>query len=229
MAIDLHGWRNTRGLTQVEAAEMLGVSQTYLSLLEPGSRPLTKDLRSRLQALGNSREPQASQTERSFRPQLSALGYPGFRHVGASRRRATPGSLLLQALRQPDLDARVCEALPWVAGAIFRGGGLGVAGAQCEIARLSESPWFPPGIGGNGDRADGAGEVRTGGGSPAGGGDLLLGFHARGYPAVDAPEPLARGVTLECCGATARRGSGPCRMSVPRRRGFRFCRTWMRS
>jgi transcriptional regulator with XRE-family HTH domain len=115
MAIDLHGWRNTRGLTQVEAAEMLGVSQTYLSLLETGSRPLTKDLRSRLQALGNSREPQASQTERSFRPQLSALGYPGFRHVGASRRRATPGSLLLQALRQPDLDARVCEALPWVA------------------------------------------------------------------------------------------------------------------
>src|ERR1017187_8552679 len=115
MAIDLHGWRNTRGLTQVEAAEMLGVSQTYLSLLETGSRPLTKDLRSRLQALGNSREPQASQTERSFRPQLSALGYPGFRNVGASRRRATPGSLLLQALRQPDLDARVCEALPWVA------------------------------------------------------------------------------------------------------------------
>src|ERR1017187_3589591 len=77
--------------------------------------------------------------------------------------------------------------------------------------------------------ADGAGEVRTGGGSLAGGGDLLLGFHARGHPAVDAPEPLAGGVTLECCGATARRGSGPCRMSVPRRRGFRFCRTWMRS
>src|ERR1039457_5179718 len=114
MAIDLHGWRNTRGLTQVEAAEMLGVSQTYLSLLETGRRPLTKDLRSRLQPLGTPREPQASHTERSFRPQLSALGYPGFRHVGASRRRATPGSLLLQALRQPDLDARVCEALPWV-------------------------------------------------------------------------------------------------------------------
>src|ERR1039457_5436472 len=196
MAIDLHGWRNTRGLTQVEAAEMLGVSQTYLSLLETGSRPLTKDLRSRLQALGNSREPQASQTERSFRPQLSALGYPGFRHVGASRRRATPGSLLLQALRQPDLDARVCEALPWVARQYAAGVGWGWVGPPCEIARLSESLWFLSGIGGKGDRADGAGQVRTGGGSPAGGGDLLLGFHARGPPRGDAPEPLPGGVTL---------------------------------
>jgi transcriptional regulator with XRE-family HTH domain len=115
MAFDLHGWRNTRGFTQVEAAGMLGVSQTYLSLLETGSRPLTKDLRSRLRDLGNSREPHASRTERSFRPQLSALGYPGFRHVGASRGRAAPAILLLHALRQPDLDARVCEALPWVA------------------------------------------------------------------------------------------------------------------
>src|ERR1039458_10344739 len=100
----------------------------------------------------------------------------------------------------------------------WRGGGP-YAGVRGALGRSD----------GSGARADGAGEVRTGGGSPAGGGDLLLGFHARGYPAVDAPEPLARGVTLECCGATARRGPGPCRMSVPRRRGFRFCRTWMRS
>src|ERR1017187_3589589 len=147
MAIDLHGWRNTRGLTQVEAAEMLGVSQTYLSLLEPGSRPLTKDLRSRLQALGNSREPQASQTERSFRPQLSALGYPGFRHVGASRRRATPGSLLLQALRQPDLAARVCEALPWVAPRSPAGARRGPepmarAKSELEAARLLAEATF---------------------------------------------------------------------------------------
>jgi len=89
---------------------MLGVSQTYLSLLETGSRPLTTALRSRLQALGNLRRP-----EESFRRQLSALGYPGFGHVRASRSRMDPATFLLHALRQPDLDARVCEALVWVA------------------------------------------------------------------------------------------------------------------
>jgi transcriptional regulator with XRE-family HTH domain len=115
MALDLHGWRNTRGLTQVEAAQMLGVSQTYLSLLESGSRPLTSDLRSRLQTLRNSPKPHPARTETSFRPQLAALGYSGFRHVDASRRRAAPGTVLLRALLYPDLDARVCEALPWVA------------------------------------------------------------------------------------------------------------------
>jgi len=115
MALDLHGWRNTKGLTQVEAAQMLGISQTYLSLLESGSRPLTNDLRSRLQALRNSRQPHAA-TETPFRPQLAALGYPGFRHLDASPRRAVPGTVLLHALLQPYLDARVCEALPWVAG-----------------------------------------------------------------------------------------------------------------
>src|ERR1035438_3150290 len=58
---------------------------------------------------------QASRTAGSFVPHLIALGYPAFRHMGASRCRAAPATLLLQALWQPDLDARVCEALPWVA------------------------------------------------------------------------------------------------------------------
>jgi transcriptional regulator with XRE-family HTH domain len=115
MAVDLHAWRAKRGFTQVEAARTLGVSQTYLSLLETGRRPLTRSLRSRLRALGDSVRPQASQAGGSFVPQLSALGYPGFRHMSASRRRADPAALLLHALLQPDLDPRVCEALPWVA------------------------------------------------------------------------------------------------------------------
>ena len=45
---------------------------------------------------------------------MSALGYPGFRHVPTPRRGMASATLLLRALRQPDLDARVCEALPWV-------------------------------------------------------------------------------------------------------------------
>ncbi|MGO4882233.1 MAG: helix-turn-helix domain-containing protein [Bryobacteraceae bacterium] len=119
MAVDLHGWRTKHGFTQAEAAGMLGVSQTYLSLLENGSRPLTRDLRSRLRALGDSRAPDTLETEESFRRQLGALGYPGFRHLRAPRHREAPATLLLRALRQPDLDARVCEALPWVTRQYF--------------------------------------------------------------------------------------------------------------
>ena len=115
MALDLQSWRNTCRFTQMEAAGMLGVSQTYLSLLETGNRPLTKDLRSRFRALRSLRKPLVPPAVESLRPQLSALGYPGFGHLGASRRRPDPATFLLQALRQPDLDARVCEALPWVA------------------------------------------------------------------------------------------------------------------
>jgi hypothetical protein len=45
---------------------------------------------------------------------LAALGYPGFAFL-RSRRRLNPAEVLLAALRMPNLEARVLEALPWVA------------------------------------------------------------------------------------------------------------------
>jgi hypothetical protein len=45
--------------------------------------------------------------------QVAALGYPGFAHLTPGDP-ANPAAVLLAALRQPDLEVRVSEALPWV-------------------------------------------------------------------------------------------------------------------
>jgi len=109
--LNLQLWRKRNNLTQVDAAALLGVSQPYLSLLESGARPVSRKLRGRLR-LVPGRAPHS--TDDRLRAQLSALGYPGFAHVDAERPAPEPGVLLLDALSQPTLDARVAEALPWV-------------------------------------------------------------------------------------------------------------------
>ena len=115
---DVLRWRKRKGLTQVDAASLLGVSQPYLSLLEKGVRPLTAELRNRMRvSAGTDR---AESSDDRFRAQLSALGYPGFAHVRKSRSRPRPDGLLLSVLSRPDADARVVEALPWLV-TTFRG------------------------------------------------------------------------------------------------------------
>jgi hypothetical protein len=49
-----------------------------------------------------------------FRFQLSALGYAAFAHLKRSRPRPRPDAVLLSMLAEPDVDARVAEALPWL-------------------------------------------------------------------------------------------------------------------
>ena len=109
---DVLRWRKRNGLTQVAAASLLGVSQPYLSLLEKGARPLTAALRNRMKNDGDPDEKRTS--DDLFRAQLSGLGYPGFAHVPKSRRKPRPDGLLMAVLAQPDADARVVEALPWL-------------------------------------------------------------------------------------------------------------------
>ena len=46
--------------------------------------------------------------------QLSALGYPGFAHVPPAQPRSDASTFLLSILVQPDADARLAEALPWL-------------------------------------------------------------------------------------------------------------------
>lgn len=112
--------RQQEGCTQLEAAQKLGVSQPYLSLLERGRRPLTKGLLSKLQRhfdVPTTALP-VKVSEGNVNPQqlaegLGALAYPGFAYLKRGTR-WHPAQVLLAALQQSDLETRVAEALPWV-------------------------------------------------------------------------------------------------------------------
>ncbi len=119
----LKKYRKKSGLTQVAAARALGVSQTYLSLLENGDRPLNLGLEKkavRAFGLDASELPSLASeykvgnvSDDQLTADLSALGYPGFSHYKPSRRK-NPADVLLSALNADQRDARLVEALPWV-------------------------------------------------------------------------------------------------------------------
>jgi transcriptional regulator with XRE-family HTH domain len=110
-------------LTQMQAAQRLGLSQPYLSQLERGQRPVTPEL-ARLATKSYGLPPtglpvpettsgEVSDASRLAR-QLSGLGYPGFAHLRAEQ--TNPAALVLQSVIQRDLEVRLTEALPWVLG-----------------------------------------------------------------------------------------------------------------
>ena len=116
----LRAVRRQKGWTQRETAERLGVSQPYLSLLEQGRRPLTKRLLSKLQRHFDvpatelpAEAPRPNVSAQQVAEALGALGYPGFAYL-KRRTRWHPTQVLLTALQQPNLEARLAEALPWV-------------------------------------------------------------------------------------------------------------------
>jgi len=116
----LKALRGHKGWTQEATAQKLGVSQPYLSLLEQGRRPLTKRLLSKLQRHFDVpatelpvEAPRPNVGAQQVAEALGALGYPGFAYL----RRGTrwhPAQVLLAALQQSNLEARLAEALPWV-------------------------------------------------------------------------------------------------------------------
>ena len=116
--------RQHRGWTQEEAASHLGVTQSYLNLLENGKRRLTsKVVRRTVSVYGLS--PEVLPLEEDFVPAqtnddqlvewLARLEYPGFAYLKTHAARKNPYEVLLTALGQTSLDGRVAEALPWVA------------------------------------------------------------------------------------------------------------------
>lgn len=116
----LKGVRRQKGWTQRETAARLGISQPYLSLLEQGRRPLTKRLLSKLQRHFDVpptelpvETPGAHVGAQQVAEALGALGYPGFAYLERGVR-WHPAQVLLTALEQPNLEARLAEALPWV-------------------------------------------------------------------------------------------------------------------
>ncbi len=109
--------------TQVQAARELGVSQTYLSLLEKGARPMTDELRVRAVRAFHLPPTEMPVTESLFDvaavsndelgTDLATLGYPGYGHMKRSTPK-NPAVVLLSALKGDERLARDVEALPWV-------------------------------------------------------------------------------------------------------------------
>lgn len=117
----LKAGRAKAGLTQIEAAGRLGISQPYLSQLEKGERPVTSELARLAAAVYRLPatalpipEPDAGESVDPdlLARQLAGLGYPGFAHLRS--RKANPAAVILTALLQKDLETRLVEALPWV-------------------------------------------------------------------------------------------------------------------
>ena len=116
--------RLAKGWTQRQAAARLGVTQAYLNYLEHGKRRLTPQLVRRARTvygLSPTALPvpdvfaPAETNDRHLAEGLSTLGYPGFSYLRSHASRKHPNEFLLTALGQEALDARVAEALPWVA------------------------------------------------------------------------------------------------------------------
>lgn len=116
---DLRAAREKLKLTQVAAARRWRVSQAYLSLMEQGRRPVPERV-ARLAvrsspdlATGLALDPdRVSGTD--LERQLGDLGYPGFAYLREPRKVANPAAVVLGALREAVMPARVAEALPWV-------------------------------------------------------------------------------------------------------------------
>lgn len=108
-------------LTQHDAASRLGVTQAYLSMVERGERPFSAELASRvvevLQVpatfLPLGEYERQHRTELYFKQMLGALGYEGFAYILGGHA-INPALLLMEAIDEEDLDARVVEALPWL-------------------------------------------------------------------------------------------------------------------
>jgi transcriptional regulator with XRE-family HTH domain len=122
---DLKTRRLEKGLSQMQAAARLKVSQPYLAMLESGQRRLTPELTRRAMKVYDfpptALPPSESISRRkkvgpeALAKDLAALGYPGFAYLRP--RNSTPknpAEVLLTALAQDDLEAHLVEALPWL-------------------------------------------------------------------------------------------------------------------
>ena len=118
--VDLKNARAALNWTQVEAASHLGVTQAYLSMVERGLRPVSEELAAAALAVFSLapttrplHAPGKGSLEAFYKESLGELGYPGFAYL-KSKATVNPAELLLRALDEDELDARVVEALPWL-------------------------------------------------------------------------------------------------------------------
>jgi transcriptional regulator with XRE-family HTH domain len=110
--------RKRSGVSQLEAAKLLGLSQPMLSHMETGRRNVSADVARRAVELFGA-DPtvlplsvKERHTEQELATELASLGYPGFAHLKGFLR--NPAEVLFDALDRSDLDVRVTEGLPWL-------------------------------------------------------------------------------------------------------------------
>src|SRR5581483_2726701 len=112
--------RKRKNLTQTAVARLLGVSQPYVALLEKGKRSFP-DVLARKAVVRLQMSPLALPVKEHkrllsadhFAKQFASLGYPGFASMRSAWKR-NPVQVLLDALGQDNLEARLTEALPWL-------------------------------------------------------------------------------------------------------------------
>ena len=120
----LRAARTHRNWTEAEAAQRMGLSQSYLAMLEQGQRRVTPRLVHKFKTVyglsptvlptSEVFEPRLSVTSEEFAKEVSALGYPGFAYLKSRVRERNPAEFLLEALTQDSLEPRVVESLPWL-------------------------------------------------------------------------------------------------------------------
>lgn len=120
----LRAARSRRNWTEAQAAERLGMSQSYLAMLEGGQRKVTPRLARKFKSVyrlpptvlptADEFKPRVSVANEEFVNEVSALGYPGFAYLKARVKERNPAETLVEALSQTSLESRVVEALPWL-------------------------------------------------------------------------------------------------------------------
>jgi transcriptional regulator with XRE-family HTH domain len=114
----LETFRKRQGVSQVQAAKLLGLSQPMLSHMESGKRNVSLEVAQRAAELFGGDptalpvNPLPRHSDETLASELARLGYPGYAHL--SGRLRNPAELLLDALDHSDLDVRTTEGLPWV-------------------------------------------------------------------------------------------------------------------
>src|SRR6267142_6868764 len=139
---DLKAARLRKGWVQVQVAEYLGVTQAYVNMLENGKRRLTPAFSRRVTALYGL-SPETLPLSEEFVPartdnqhlaeSLAKLGYPGFAYLRPRVQQKNPAEVLLTALAQERLEARVAEALPWVALRYWQGASTWLVGQARKL------------------------------------------------------------------------------------------------
>lgn len=115
--------RLSKGLEQQEAAQILGVSQSYLSLLESGKRKMKQELAEKaikvfslppeILPLAEDWEDLSMLSNAELAESLATLGYPKLSHLKKGKLQ-NPAQVLFSALINENLESRIVEALPWL-------------------------------------------------------------------------------------------------------------------